>query len=160
MNVFQYYYNIRCSTCIPPASMTRPSTLKAHSEALDTNRGSPLFCNTPILDDESRKESECAVAKWQLGCSGCNGVTGTRSQGGVKAGWSAGSAGHGAGRCMGPCPYVRMGEECFQGESCTRCHMRHSEDDMTIKLAMSLVLKRKRPVAGARRAERARKLSL
>eukprot|EP00928_Gymnodinium_smaydae_P019034 TRINITY_DN17265_c0_g1_i1.p1 TRINITY_DN17265_c0_g1~~TRINITY_DN17265_c0_g1_i1.p1 ORF type:complete len:169 (+),score=19.56 TRINITY_DN17265_c0_g1_i1:88-594(+) len=156
------------STCIPSRSKTRPSTLKVHSEALDADRDAPLFCSATVqdgfADDDLPRDSEGAVATWQLGCTGCNGVTGTRSQGGARAGWSVGSAGHSAGRCMEPCPYVRRGEECFEGQSCMRCHMNHSEEDMSIKLALALVLRRKRTVVPARRAcdlaERMSKLSL
>eukprot|EP00928_Gymnodinium_smaydae_P009959 TRINITY_DN13734_c1_g1_i1.p1 TRINITY_DN13734_c1_g1~~TRINITY_DN13734_c1_g1_i1.p1 ORF type:complete len:131 (-),score=22.70 TRINITY_DN13734_c1_g1_i1:339-731(-) len=104
--------------------------------------------------NELSKDSDDPVTMRQLECNGCNGAKGTRTTCGVKACWSVGSAGHDAGRCSKPCPYVLAGKECFDGLHCLMCHLDHAKDYESIKRALSMVKSR----AGAR-AQRACKVS-
>eukprot|EP00928_Gymnodinium_smaydae_P068669 TRINITY_DN5187_c0_g5_i1.p1 TRINITY_DN5187_c0_g5~~TRINITY_DN5187_c0_g5_i1.p1 ORF type:complete len:187 (+),score=15.15 TRINITY_DN5187_c0_g5_i1:68-628(+) len=173
---------VRHSACSPARSAIRPSNFEACGEAHDAD-GASTCCSTLVshnsfVDDELSKDSDDAVSMWQLGLNGFSGgVSGTRSRCCVRACWSVGSAGHSAKRCNEPCPYVRMGKECFAGQNCMLCHMNHTEDDDSIKLALFWVqntrtiararctgVKDTRNVARARRAfdvvERATKSSL
>eukprot|EP00928_Gymnodinium_smaydae_P068666 TRINITY_DN5187_c0_g2_i1.p1 TRINITY_DN5187_c0_g2~~TRINITY_DN5187_c0_g2_i1.p1 ORF type:complete len:173 (+),score=19.55 TRINITY_DN5187_c0_g2_i1:119-637(+) len=158
----------RDSACSAARSAIRPSNVEALSEAHDSDSVSTccsaLGRHKSFVDDELSKDSEDAVSMRPLERNGSfSGVSGTRTRCGARACWSVGSAGHSAGRCNKPCPYVRMGRECFGGQNCLMCHLDHTRDDDAIKLAL-LWLKNNRNVDRAGRTvdavERASKLSL
>eukprot|EP00928_Gymnodinium_smaydae_P068670 TRINITY_DN5187_c0_g6_i1.p1 TRINITY_DN5187_c0_g6~~TRINITY_DN5187_c0_g6_i1.p1 ORF type:complete len:169 (+),score=23.21 TRINITY_DN5187_c0_g6_i1:87-593(+) len=129
---------------------TQPSNFEEHAEAHDADN--VLTCCSALevfddcVDDEPSKDPEDPGTAQQLECKGCDGMKGTRTQCAVRACWSVGSAGHGAGRCCKPCPYVRLGKECFDGQNCMMCHLDHTLDHAeSIKRALAMV--KSRPVA-------------
>eukprot|EP00928_Gymnodinium_smaydae_P068667 TRINITY_DN5187_c0_g3_i1.p1 TRINITY_DN5187_c0_g3~~TRINITY_DN5187_c0_g3_i1.p1 ORF type:complete len:177 (+),score=22.66 TRINITY_DN5187_c0_g3_i1:55-585(+) len=146
-----------CSLSSALTANPGPSKLEAHGEAHDTDSVSTCCSALEIpdegVDDEVSQDSLEAVALQQLECSVCSDAKGTRSESNVRACWSVGSAGHSAGRCCKPCPYVRMGQQCLDGLNCMMCHLEHSEDSSAIRLALTWVARqRTRAAARARRS--------